>query len=30
LMVRDRTVGWFVICDNTILKNWLKKKKSDL
>jgi hypothetical protein len=27
LMVRDRVVGWFVICDNIILKNNIEEKK---
>jgi len=26
-MVRDRVVGWFVICDNIILKNNIEEKK---
>jgi hypothetical protein len=30
LMVRDRAVGWFVICNDIILKNSIEeKKKSD-
>jgi hypothetical protein len=30
LMVRDRVVGWFVICDNIILKNNIEEKKNQI